>query len=108
VKMGDSNFREVVFTGPSSSLAHVQKILASAGIRCRSSSPKRAEGLVRVPQANGERARACIRSSPPQHGRVIEATEAAWLRCPNCQAMLSLGARTCAACGEDVADPHGS
>ena len=105
--MGNSTFLEVVFTGPASSLAHVRKSLESAGIRCRSTKPKRAEGLVRVQREDGEPARTCIRNSPPQHGRVIEANEAAWLRCPKCEAAVSLGARTCAACGEEVADPHG-
>lgn len=98
-------YSEVIFTGPRASLERVRKCLAVVGIDCRISTPRRAHGFARVCLDDAVRAREVLRNLPTR-GRVIEAPEATAFRCPHCDALLSLGAKQCQACGAPLVDPH--
>lgn len=96
----------VVMSAGAGLLGRARKLLSARGIASRSSRPRRAEGLLRVRGADAERARALLRDELGPEV-VVGGEDAKWFRCHACDAPLSLGAKTCRACGALSLDPHG-
>jgi len=97
---------EVVWSSRRRDLERASALLARHGIRSRHSRPRRAEGILRVPEEDAERARELLRVELGPGG-IVAASEAAWFRCFACRRPLSLGAVRCPACDAFVGDPHG-
>jgi len=87
-------------------LERARALLARHGVQCRSSRARRSEGILRVADEDAARARRLLQAELGREG-VVSASEAAWFRCHECRAPLSLGATVCASCRSRVADDHG-
>jgi len=98
---------EVVMSARRGRLERARGVLAHHGIACHASRPRRSEGFLRVADADAARARELLRAALGGEG-LVQASEAAWLRCFECREPLSLGAKHCAHCGALVGDGHGS
>lgn len=88
-------------------LARAEVFLTEKGIRCRTTRPRKAEGLLKVARSEAERARQILIGWGGHGGRVMGKTEAAWFFCHACEEPLGLGTVRCPRCGTPAGDFHG-
>jgi len=93
---------ELVMVGTPAEVRRAESLLASRGIEGRRSRAKTSEASLRVPVEEASSARAILRGMTLSDARVVEASEAAWFRCPECGHALTEGERYCARCNSFV------
>jgi hypothetical protein len=98
---------EPVLSAPTKRLRDARALLATHGISSRHSSPKRADGLLRVAPAEAERARELIAQWQGSDEGIMPHWEALYFVCFDCGAALQPGVFYCPRCHAVVGDPHG-
>ena len=97
----------LIFVGPHGAIDRAVRILDEAGISHRATRPRRGEGCVYTAPDAAVLARAALDAQVPPGGRVVRASEASLLFCPECGTFLSMGSMVCPDCKAVVGDPQG-